>query len=208
MPDTPIDINFPVALLYGEFNQLKIAFATDRPVRGEKPRCLDIIFKEANSETRIDFWDEKSWKEPNPELNDKPWTRQFLSALNHFSDLNRAAHKIEYVDADFDRIDMDLIKLAFSGLIPNDGEARSNAEQCMLQLVNYLQEYDLLPKLPGDTSAKPAATEAATTEAATTEAADAKPIEVAPVTEEAQVEPVEEAVAAPVSEEPKKSTWL
>ncbi len=208
MPDTAIDINFPVALLYGEFNQLKVAFATDRPVRGEKPRCLDIIFKEADSETRIDFWDEKSWKEPNPELNDKPWTRQFLSALNHFSDLNRAAHKIEYVDADYDRIDMDLIKLAFSGLIPNEGEAKSNAEQCMLQLVNYLQEYDLLPKLPGDT---PGAS-----------TAPAEPIEVAPATQDAQPEAsasdegaaeataaAAEAPAAPAThEEPQKSTWL
>ncbi len=197
-----IDINFPVALLYGEFNQLKVAFATDRPVRGEKPRCLDIIFKEADSEARIDFWDEKSWKEPNQELNDKPWTRQFLSALNHFSDLNKAAHKIEYVDADYDRIDMDLIKLAFSGLIPQDGEAKSNAEQCMLQLVNYLQEYDLLPKLPGDTGAA--------------KQNDTIQVEAAPVAAPAAEEPTaseaapeETAPEAPVQPEaPQKSTWL
>ncbi len=196
-----IDINFPVALLYGEFNQLKVAFATDRPMRGDKPRCLDIIFKEADSEARIDFWDEKSWKEPNPELNDKPWTRQFLSALNHFSDLNKAAHKIEYVDADYDRIDMDLIKLAFSGLIPQEGEAKTNAEQCMLQLVNYLQEYGLLPKLPGDTNASLTSDDIKVEAAQVAQEAES-PADEAPAPEAA----APEAPAQP--EAPQKSTWL
>lgn len=201
MADQNIDVNFPVSLLYGEYTEIKLAFATDRPMREAKPRTLDAVFKEGTAEARIDFWDTASWKKPNPDFNDKPWTRQFLSALNHFGDLIKAAHQIEYVEADYDKIDLDLIRIAFTGLIPVGGDAQANAEQCTLQLVNYLQEYDLLPKLPGDRNVSlPGGEEAP---------AVTVPAAAAPAEAKAEEAKAEETPAETKAEEaPKKSTWL
>ena len=88
-------------------------------------------------------------------------------------------------------IDLELIRIAFSGLIPVGGDSQTNAEQCTLQLVNYLQEYELLPKLPGDRNLSlPGKSE---TQAVTVPAA---------------AEEAETAEAPAEQPEPKKSTWL
>lgn len=113
-------------------------------MRPEEPRCLDVVFKEGETEIHLDMYKKESWQEPNAALDSMPWTKQFISALRHFGTLIEPALKIDYVARDKTQIETDMIIFAFAELLPEDEEKREAAQQAVHAFLAQLQRAKLL----------------------------------------------------------------
>ena len=139
-----IEIQLPITLVFGQFNQLQMAFTSDWPVRKNAVRCMDLVLREDGQEIHLDLLEEDSWKQENLALKDLPWSRQFLSAIINYGVILDQTLKIAYVERDQQRLEQELITLAFAGLLPEDERVRRDSIDAIQVLLSHIKALGLL----------------------------------------------------------------